>query len=100
VRALVQYLASAQAQEIWVRRGGFTSVNKSISLSAYPNPVARASAQMLSQAPFFCFGAGDLMPPVVQHAFWKGMLAFIQEPDQLDTILKSIETVAQRSYPA
>ncbi|WP_081838617.1 ABC transporter substrate-binding protein [Thermogemmatispora carboxidivorans] len=99
VQALVQYLASSQAQEIWVRRGGFTSVNQSIPMSAYPNPVARASAQMLSQAPYFCFGAGDLMPPVVQHAFWKGMLAFIQEPDQLDTILKSIEVVAQRSYP-
>ncbi|MBX5450774.1 ABC transporter substrate-binding protein [Thermogemmatispora sp.] len=99
VRALVQYLASAQAQEIWVRRGGFTSVNRSVPISAYPNPVARASAQMLSTAPLFCFGAGDLMPPVVQHAFWKGMLAFIQEPDQLDTILESIEAVARRNYP-
>jgi alpha-glucoside transport system substrate-binding protein len=99
VRALVQYLASAQAQEIWVRRGGFTSVNKSVTLSAYPNTVAQASARMLAEASIFCFGAGDLMPPVVQHAFWKGMLSFISAPQQLDAILQFIETVAASAYP-
>ena len=36
VQKLVKYLATAAAQEIWVKRGGFTSVNKSVSLSAYP----------------------------------------------------------------
>jgi alpha-glucoside transport system substrate-binding protein len=99
VRLLVQYLATAEAQEIWVRRGGFTSVNKSVTLSAYPNPVARASARMLTEATTFCFGAGDLMPPAVQHAFWKGMLNFINNPQQLDMILQSIENIAARSYP-
>jgi len=98
VRQLVQYLATAQAQEIWVKRGGYTSVNKSVPLSAYPDAVARASAQMLTQATTFRFGADDLMPTAMEAAFWKAMLAFISNPGQLDSILSGLESTAQQTY--
>ena len=38
VRKLITYLATADAQTIWVKRGGFTSPNKSVNLTAYPEP--------------------------------------------------------------
>jgi alpha-glucoside transport system substrate-binding protein len=98
MQAFVKYLATAQAQEIWVKRGGFTSVNKSVNLSDYPDQVAQNSAKMLTSAQNFRFGAGDLMPPQVQQAWWKGMLAYIGDPSQLDTVLNTIESVAKQSY--
>lgn len=98
VRKLVAYLATAQAQEIWVKRGGFTSVNKSVDLTAYPDPVAQASARMLTQASLFRFGADDLMPSQVEDAFWKGTLDFIQDQTRLDSVLSSIESTARHAY--
>lgn len=98
VRQLVKYLATADAQTIWVKRGGFTSVNKGVDLSAYPDPVAQASAKMLTAATTFRFGAGDLMPPAVQQAFWKGMLTFIGDQSQLASVLSDIESSAMQAY--
>ena len=97
-QSFVKYLATAQAQEIWVKRGGFTSVNKSVDLSSYPDQVAQNSAKLLTSAQNFRFGAGDIMPPQVQQAWWKGMLTFIGSPNQLDSVLSGIESVAQQSY--
>ena len=98
VHKLIAYLATADAQTIWVKQGGFTSPNKSVNLTAYPNPVAQASAKMLTGATTFRFGAGDLMPPVVQQAFWKGLLTFISDQRQLDSVLSTIESTAQQAY--
>jgi alpha-glucoside transport system substrate-binding protein len=100
VQALVKYMATAQAQEIWVKRGGFTSPNKSVDLNAYPDAIAKASAQQLTQATTFRFGADDLMPQAVENAFWAAMLQFIQTPNQLDSILQSMESTAAQNYSA
>ena len=48
-RSFMTYLAGAPAQETWVKLGGFTSVNRSVSLETYPDPVARAIAQGLTR---------------------------------------------------
>lgn len=97
VQKLVQYMQTAAAQEIWVKRGGFTSPNKSVDLNAYPDAVAKASAQMLTQASSFRFGADDLMPSAVENAFWQAMLTYIQTPDQLDSILSNMESTAAQN---
>jgi alpha-glucoside transport system substrate-binding protein len=94
----VKYLATADAQTIWVKRGGFTSANKSVALSAYPNAVAAAAAQQLTSATTFRFGAGDIMPPQVQQQWWKGMLTFIGNTSQLDSVLSDIESTAMSAY--
>lgn len=98
VQKLITYLETAEAQEIWVKRGGFSSPNKQVTLSAYPDPVARASAQALQSAPVFRFGAGDLMPSAVQDAFWKTMLDYIAHPNNLDSDLSNLESAAQQAY--
>ena len=69
-----------------------------MNLSAYPDQVSQNSAKMLTSAQTFRFGAGDIMPPQVQQAWWKGLLAYIASPDQLDSVLSTIESVAQQSY--
>jgi alpha-glucoside transport system substrate-binding protein len=100
VQALVKYMATADAQKIWVQRGGFTSVNKSLDVSVYPDPVAKASAQQLTSASTFRVGAGDLMPSAMQTAWWQQMLAFIQDTSKLDSILSSLESTAGTAYTA
>jgi alpha-glucoside transport system substrate-binding protein len=98
VRSFVEYLSTAEAQEIWVQRGGFTSVNNQVSLDAYPNELARQSAEMLINAPVFRYGAGDVMPSAVQTAWWQGVLQYLQNQDQLDSILEGIEAQAVTAY--
>jgi alpha-glucoside transport system substrate-binding protein len=98
VKKLVAYLATPQPQQIWVQKGGFTSVNKSVPSSAYPDSVTRAAAQQLSSAAFFRFGADDLMPSQVEDAFWAGTLQYIQNAGSLDSVLSSIESTASQAY--
>jgi alpha-glucoside transport system substrate-binding protein len=97
VQALVKYLATPEAQTIWVKRGGFTATNKEVDPGAYPNTVAANAAKMLASASFFRYGADDLMPPVVENAFWKGTLDFIGGKS-LDSVLSTIESVAVQAY--
>ncbi len=97
-RSFVEYLASPEAQQIWVNRGGFTAVNKDVSLDAYPNQLARQAAEQLTNATIFRFDADDNMPSAVQKAFWDGILAYLQNPGQLDSILANIEATAADAY--
>jgi len=97
-RSFVEYLASPEAQQIWVNLGGFTAVNKRVSLDAYPDPLARRAAEQLTAATIFRFDADDSMPSAVQKAFWDGTLAYLQNPSQLDDILAQIEAVATDAY--
>ncbi|MEO7020786.1 MAG: ABC transporter substrate-binding protein [Ktedonobacteraceae bacterium] len=98
VRQFMTYLSTANAQAIWVKRGGATSINRAVNLADYPNDVARASAHMLINATTFRFGAGDMMPVAVQKAFWQKIQNFILDQSQLDSILSAIEFIAQQVY--
>lgn len=97
-RQFMAFMASADAQSIWVKRGGATSVNKAVPLSDYPTDVARNSAMQLTQATSFRVGADDLMPAAVENAYWAAVLNYIQHPDQLDSILSSMENTASQNY--
>ena len=54
-RSFMSYLAGAESQQVWIERGGFTSVNRSVTHDAYPDPVARATADHLASAPVIRF---------------------------------------------
>ena len=97
-RSLMQHLATAQAQQIWVERGGFTAVNSQVSLGAYPDSLAAKAAEQLAKASIYRFDADDTMPSEVQAAFWKGVLDFLQNPGNLDSILAQVEAVAVDAY--
>ncbi len=97
-RSFIEYLATAEAQQIWVELGGFTAANNQVSLDAYPDPLARLAAEQLTGATVFRFDADDSMPSAVQKAFWEGTLEYLQYPDQLDSILADIEARAVDAY--
>lgn len=52
-RQYMEYLTTAEAQEIWVAQGGKSAVNKTVPASAYPDAVAAATAQQLQSATSF-----------------------------------------------
>lgn len=97
-RQYMQFLYSAEAQEIWVKKGGKTSVNKSVPLSAYPDSVAANTAKQLTTATSFRVSQDDAMPSAMETAYWKATLNYIQNPSQLDSILSSLESTAASAY--
>lgn len=97
-RQYMQFMASAEAQTIWVKQGGASSVNKAVDLSVYPNDVQRNAAKQLTQATSFRASPDDQMPTAMESAFWKASLAYIAAPGQLDSILQGLETTATQVY--
>jgi alpha-glucoside transport system substrate-binding protein len=94
----MRYLVSAEAQAIWVKRGGALSPNKGVPLDAYPDVLSRRAAELLVRAPAARFGAGDMMPPEMTAAFYKGTLDYVAHPDRLRAILARLEAVARDAY--
>jgi alpha-glucoside transport system substrate-binding protein len=93
-RSLMEYLSTAEAQQIWVERGGFTSTNNQVDLNSYPDPLAAKAAQQLTSARIFRFDADDIWGGELQSAFWNGILDYLENPSRLDSILQEIEAVA------
>ncbi len=96
-RALIQYLTTPEAQQIWAKRGGAISPNKQVPMSVYPDDITRQMAQSLVGAQTVRFDASDLMPEAMNNAFWKAVLDFVQNPGNLDSILANLDKVQQET---
>ena len=97
-RQFIEYLASSEAQEIWIKQTGKLAVNKKIDFSIYEDPITAKAARILREAHIFRFDASDLMPAAVgSGAFWKGILDYVSGED-LDKVLKRIEESADYAY--
>ena len=90
-QSLMQHLATAEAQQVWVDLGGFNSVHKDIDFSGYPDPVSRSLAESLLNASAFRFDLDDTVSGGFQQAFWVGVTSYLANPGNLDDILASIE---------
>ena len=44
------------------------------------------------------FDASDQMPTEMQNDFYKGLVQYIQHPDQLDSILQHLDSVQASAY--
>jgi alpha-glucoside transport system substrate-binding protein len=89
--SFLNWLASAEAQRIWVDRGGFTSVNSQVSLDSYPDSVSRGEAEQLATAEVFRFDLDDAIGGALQQAYFQGVTQYLANPGDLDTILSNIE---------
>jgi alpha-glucoside transport system substrate-binding protein len=93
---LLKYLTTAEAQQIWVDRGGALSGNTKVT--TYPDEVSQRSAEILTGAKIFRFDGGDLMPQAMKAAFFRAMVDYTEDPSKLDTILTSLDEVAAGAY--
>ncbi len=97
-QALMRYLATAGAQEIWVAELGKLSANRRVNPNAYPDDLTRKAAEVLASAETFRFDGSDLMPAAVgSGSFWSGILDYVGGED-LDSVLERIEETAVDAY--
>jgi alpha-glucoside transport system substrate-binding protein len=101
-RAFVNYLASPEASTIWAKRGGFTSPNKKVPLSAYSDPLTRASAQALVSAKVSRFDLSDLEPPAFGATTGQGEFKlfqdFLKNPKNVNGIAGQLESAAAKAF--
>ncbi len=94
---LMQYLATAPAQQIWANDGGTLAAIKSIQ---YNDPVYANAAKVASTAKNLLVTAGDFMPADMQKAFWKSLLDVTKDPSSLDSVLSRLDQVQAQAYQA
>ena len=94
-KALIKYLGSAEAGEIWAHLGGFASPNKLVPLSSYPDPVTQADASELQHATSFVFSLDDLQGSW-EPSLWQDMLNFVKNPSakNITSIQKTMQAQA------
>lgn len=94
-RKLMQYVVTAQAQQIWVNDGGTLAANKQVT---YNDPISKAAFAVVQGAKNLEVTAGDFVPSDMQAAFWKSMLDYVNNPGSLDSILSHLDQVQKSAY--
>jgi ABC-type glycerol-3-phosphate transport system substrate-binding protein len=99
---LVKYLASPEAAQIWAAKGGFSSANKKVDLSVYPDPIAKASTQALVNAQVFRFDMSDQAPSAFGGTVGSGefadLQAWLKKPNDIDGATAQLEKDAAAAY--
>ena len=100
-RALVKYLATPEAAEIWAKRGGYSSPNKNVAESAYPDEITRTTATALAKASTFRFDMSDLAPATFGgDAEFTDLQAFLKSPSNVSGTASKLESDAKKAYKA
>ncbi|MBA2474777.1 MAG: extracellular solute-binding protein [Actinobacteria bacterium] len=98
-RALIEYLATPEAAEIWAKLGGFSSPNKNVDESVYPDDITRSTASALAQAKVFRFDLSDLQPAAFGgDAMFTILQDFVKSPKDVDGTAKKLERAAAAAY--
>ena len=100
-RALISYLATPEAAEIWVKRGGFSSPNKNVPEDAYPDELTRKTAVDLANAEVFKFDMSDLQPGAFgSDSMFTILQDFLKNPDNVQATATKLEAAATKAYKA
>jgi ABC-type glycerol-3-phosphate transport system substrate-binding protein len=101
-QALVSYLASPEAAEIWAARGGFSSANRNLDTGVYPDELTRRTASALAEAETFRFDLSDLQPAAfgatVGQGMWQILQDLLRNPDDVDGVAQELEQAANRAF--
>ena len=97
-QALMEYLATAEAQEIWAAEGGFLSSNQNLDTSVYPDEVTQRAAEMIQQAESTGFDLSDQVPPefgaTEGQGMWNIFIDFLSSPDDIDGAIQALSSAA------
>ncbi len=76
-RALIEFLKTPKAHEIWMARKGFLTPHKGVNPDVFSDPTLRKMNEILLNATTFRFDGSDLMPGAVgAGSFWTGMVDY------------------------
>jgi len=101
--ALIKYLASPDAGSIWAHLGGFTSPNKNVSLSVYPDDISKKAAQALVNAgDNVVFDMSDKAPAAfggtAGSGEWADLQNWVRNPSDISGIEAKLEADATAAY--
>ena len=93
-KALLAWLGSADAQEIWVERGGFIAPNAEVPLNSYPNELmSRNAALWPRDGVALVFDLDDYIGGEFQAGYWVNIQKFVQTLD-VDEFVASMVSLA------
>ncbi len=102
IRAFVRFLASPQGAEVWAKRGGFSSPNKQVPDSTYPDETTRTVATAIADAQTFRFDMSDLAPAAFGgtpgQGEWKILQDFLANPQDVDGTASKLEASAAKAF--
>jgi alpha-glucoside transport system substrate-binding protein len=96
-RALVRYLASAEAQAIWAERGGFVAPNADVSLDVYPDENDRMAAELwpAEADALAVYDLDDFIGGEIQTTLREALQQFVRDQD-VDRIVETMVDVDER----
>ena len=95
-RALIEYLKTPLANEIWMAQSGLLTPHLGVNIAAYGNDTLRKQGEILLNATTFRFDGSDLMPGAVgAGSFWTGMVNYVGGASA-----KEVADAIQRSWDA
>ncbi|MGI5197629.1 ABC transporter substrate-binding protein [Streptomyces sp. CA-288835] len=102
-QALLTFLASTDAAEIWAAQGGFVSPNKEMDLETYKDDVTKDIAEaLLAAGDDFRFDMSDQAPAAFGgtqgQGEWKALQDFLKDPSKVEEIQQQLETAATKAY--
>jgi len=100
VGEFVKWMAGKEGNTLWAQTGAIVSPNKNVDLGVY-NALGAIDANQVANATTFVFDGSDLAPSAIGSgtgAMTIGLQNFISNPDDLDTILQTIEDAAKDAY--
>jgi alpha-glucoside transport system substrate-binding protein len=95
-KSLMKYLVTADAQNVWVARGGALSANK--NATDYPDEISTTMGGMITKAQQLVFDASDQMPTAMNAAFWSHMVSLTSGAESIDDALAALQEVANDAY--
>ncbi len=95
-KALIAYLVTPEAQQIWIDRGGALSANNKVT--KYPDDVSQRSADIIAKAKVFRFDGSDSMPAAMGAGFQTAIVDFTKDQSKLDSILTNLDSVQTSAY--
>jgi len=100
--AFLDYLTTTEAAEVWAKRGGFSSPNKNLDESVYPDEITRTTAGALPKAETFRFDLSDLQPAAFGgtpgQGLFKAYTDFVANPNNIDKITQQMEAAAKKAF--
>ncbi len=96
-KAFLKFMASDAAQRYLASLGRWPVADKNVEASTYPN----VSLQKISKEFFgnsgtkLVVGPNSLANAATGAAFWKGVVSYLQNPSQLDSILQGIQATVK-----
>jgi len=102
VEAFVSFLASPEGAKAWAQRGGFSSPNRGVTSSDYPDELTARIATAISGADTFRFDMSDLAPAAFGgtpgQGEWKILQDFLANPSDVNGTAEALQKSAQKAY--